>query len=304
MGTWNDNTLYGNDLALDIKREIKAVMAAKPYAEAIDFLLEYYIDIITSDEANIFWFVWADVLYKHGQLDDEIREYAIRYIDEELEKDELKMVVCKKRLEKMREMLLSPQPLYKKFNLPKPFKSKFKIGDIVAVKMCDETIISQLPQDFQIIKNKYIPIWVVDYNKRFVCKALGDESPYRGYASAMIFNLFGDLDELKTIDFKAQTFLPTDSLWEANDDNHLLYLYGGINYPSRSIKMTKISEMTDIDFDLTMMRETISLLPIESNILKMSGRGVLSIDKNKFILPKDRFAKYNNEYVLKLMGLN
>ena len=83
MGAWGAG-LYSDDFALDVKSEfLDAINSGKPYREAFEELKKTYVDNAYNDDPDIpvFWFVCADILWKKGRLDEDIKQTALAYIE-------------------------------------------------------------------------------------------------------------------------------------------------------------------------------------------------------------------------------
>ena len=85
MGAWGTG-LYSDDFALDVKSEfLDAINSGKPYREAFEELKKTYVDNAYNDDPDIpvFWFVCADILWKKGRLDEDIKQTALEYLESE-----------------------------------------------------------------------------------------------------------------------------------------------------------------------------------------------------------------------------
>ena len=138
MGVWGYK-LYDSDEALNIKDEFTLkIKQGKSKEEIIKEMIEENEEMIKdAEEAPIFWFTLADLLWKKGKLTKEVKERAIEYISngKELErwKDEAEEREYKKRketLEKLKERLESPQPDEKIIKARKPYVTNWEIGDV------------------------------------------------------------------------------------------------------------------------------------------------------------------------------
>ena len=146
MGIWGYK-LYDSDEALDIKDEFTLkIKQGKSKEKIIKEMIEENEEMIKdAEEAPIFWFTLADLLWKKGKLTKEVKERAIEYINngKELErwKEDAEERDYKKRketLEKLKERLESPQPEEKKIKARKPYVTNWEIGDIYAYKLTQE----------------------------------------------------------------------------------------------------------------------------------------------------------------------
>ena len=82
MGTWGPK-LYEDDLAEDIKNEYEELLEkGKSNKEAIEDICQIYKEEIEdSDEKSVFWMVLADILYKHKDLTEFVKEKALKEIE-------------------------------------------------------------------------------------------------------------------------------------------------------------------------------------------------------------------------------
>ncbi len=83
MGAWGAG-LYENDTALDVKDEFeKLFIDGKGVQEITDGLTAEFESIMDcADEAPLFWLALADTQWKFGVLLPDVKENALRWIDE------------------------------------------------------------------------------------------------------------------------------------------------------------------------------------------------------------------------------
>lgn len=146
MGAWGTG-LYSDDFALDVKSEfLDAINSGKPYREAFEELKKTYVDNTHDDDPDIpvFWFVCADILWKKGRLDDDIKHTALAYIESNSDVERWNLespALGKKRkavLEKLKAKLLSPQPEAKPIRIKKLYECPWNIGDVFAFALTGE----------------------------------------------------------------------------------------------------------------------------------------------------------------------
>ena len=153
MGTWGPK-LYEDDLSEDIKNEYEELLEkGKNNKEAIEDICQIYKEEIEdSDEKSVFWMVLADILYKHKNLTEFVKEKALKEIElgKNLERwknegSEEDYIIRKKEIEKLRKKLVSYQDCKKK-DVAKNKSGKktannnileWKIGDTYAYKIQD-----------------------------------------------------------------------------------------------------------------------------------------------------------------------
>ncbi len=140
MGAWGTG-LYSDDFALDVKSEfLGAINSGKPYREAFEELKKTYVDNAYNDDPDIpvFWFVCADILWKKGRLDEDIKQTTLAYIESNSDVERWNLessALGKKRktvLEKLKAKLLSPQPEAKPIRIKKFYECPWNIGDVFA----------------------------------------------------------------------------------------------------------------------------------------------------------------------------
>ena len=146
MGAWGTG-LYSDDFALDVKSEfLDAINSGKPYREAFEELKKTYVDNTYNDDPDIpvFWFVCADILWKKGRLDEDIKQTALEYLESETDiarwAEESPSLGRKRKvvLEKLKLKLLSPQPEAKPIRVKKLYECPWNIGDVYAFQILDE----------------------------------------------------------------------------------------------------------------------------------------------------------------------
>lgn len=147
MSAWGTG-LYSDDFALDVKDDLlSAINSGKPYREAFEELKETYVDNTYDDDPDIpvFWFVCADILWKKGRLDDDIKHKALAYIEKNSDVERWNLespALGKKRkavLEKLKIKLLSPQPEAKPIRVKKLYECPWNIGDVFAFVLTGES---------------------------------------------------------------------------------------------------------------------------------------------------------------------
>lgn len=146
MGAWGTG-LYSDDFALDVKSDLlDAINSGKSYREAFEELKETYVDNTYEGDPDIpvFWLVCADILWKKGRLDDDIKQTALAYIDDSTDVERWNLespALGKKRkavLEKLKLKLLSPQPEAKPIRVKKLYECPWNIGDVYAFALTGE----------------------------------------------------------------------------------------------------------------------------------------------------------------------
>lgn len=231
MGTWNADTLYGNDLAADIKPEVKATLSMLPIDEGIERILSFYKKEIDEDEEYILWFVIGDVLWSHGLLNDNIKSkvleavcYAEYHIDD--------VHYSSGFISKYKQKIISAQSAKRKIAKPKTHHSKWNEGDVLAYQLLNHDMI---PEVFDSLYDKYMLIRVSSLSRWAVSNIMESEL-YDEYAMVMLYNWVGELSEISKIKFDDLEFLPIRIQNRANAEDTIYmkgYLY---NKPSGDVK--------------------------------------------------------------------
>ena len=162
MGTWGVN-LYQDDTTLDVKDTYKDKLhRGKTNKEATEETIEENQDMLEDiEEASLFWFALAETQWRLGRLEEDVKEEALKCIEEGTDLERWKEDISlyerrKKVLEELKEKLLSPQPPEKKISKYRIYKCEWKIGDVFAYKLK-----SEYAKQNQ-LENKYLIIQKVD----------------------------------------------------------------------------------------------------------------------------------------------
>lgn len=231
MGTWNIESLYGNDLAADIKPEVKATLSMLPIDEGIERILSFYKKEIDEDEKYILWLVIGDVLWSHGLLNDNIKSkvleavyYAEYHIDD--------IHYSPGFISKYKQKIISVQSAKRKISKPQTHHSKWNEGDVLAYQLLNHDMI---PEVFNSLYDKYMLIRVASLSRWAVSNIMESEL-YDEYAMVMLYNWVGELSEISKIKFDDLEFLPIRIQNRANVEDTIYmkgYLY---NKPSGDVK--------------------------------------------------------------------
>ena len=146
MGAWGTG-LYSDDFALDVKNDLlAAINDGKSCRTAIEELGRKYEVYTHNDNPDIpvFWFVCADVLWRKGRLEDDVKQITLSYIDSGV--DVMRWAVespsmARRRkavLEKLRSRLLSPQPEAKPIRIKRLYVCPWNIGDVYAIVLTSD----------------------------------------------------------------------------------------------------------------------------------------------------------------------
>ena len=146
MAAWGPK-LYQDDIAQDIRDTYKdRLRRGKTTKEITEELIdEYSGEIEDIDDGPIFWFALADIQWDYGRLLPEVKENAIKWIEDgsdirrwEEEGTAKEIKIRKEVLEKLKNKLESPMPEEKKVSQYRLYKCQWKIGDVYAYKMNSE----------------------------------------------------------------------------------------------------------------------------------------------------------------------
>lgn len=145
MGAWNCS-INGNDTAQDLISEYRAAFYYNDVSVALEKIFNYVNSYIDNDEIPDFVYSLADFMWKKGILTPDIKEAAIRLIDENwgiqiwAEAGEKILKQRQKVLENFKKKLLSPMPAKKKITLGMNIKPIFNTGDIITFKLATKNL--------------------------------------------------------------------------------------------------------------------------------------------------------------------
>ncbi len=210
MGTWSTR-IFDNDITMDIIGEYKILLGygISP-EETYEKIYAYFAkDFIGKDNKDDFWLGIALYQWKNGILIDEVKENALRCIDDEqyLErwKDSGEKVYQKRKkvLEEFKDKLLHEvNPRKKKFpKCPAYYREKtdWEIGDLIAYKITEKPyeggynndIANKVSITEHKLFNKYFLLRVIDIEKRPVSQICPDLD-YTSEARVMLYDWYGD----------------------------------------------------------------------------------------------------------------
>ncbi|MCM1499472.1 MAG: hypothetical protein NC124_13475 [Clostridium sp.] len=135
MGTWGTG-LYQNDTSADVKDDyISKLKAGKSDEEALaEILTEYKEEQEDIDCKYDFFLGLADVLWEKGRLTEEIKETALRFLEEDKEAERWDSKKSRKAriavLDKLEKKLNSEMPPRKKVSIHKPYIMGWEKGDV------------------------------------------------------------------------------------------------------------------------------------------------------------------------------
>jgi len=144
MGAWG-TSIFSDDLALDIRREYSVLLSVgRSGEEAEKMLIDYYSSILNCNDPDedVFWFVLALCEWKKGRLSLTVKEKALGALENghDLNRwntpgNEKNYEKRKKVLKRLKEVLLSPQPPFKKIKKPTVHHCPWKVGSLLAYRI-------------------------------------------------------------------------------------------------------------------------------------------------------------------------
>lgn len=142
MGAWGPG-LFSDDVACEVKEYYMNCLREEMTAdEAEAAVAEYFRDeLADDDDRSVVVLALADTAWRMGRLSDNLKNAAIKIIDNGYGLDRWKAegaTLLKKRqnvLLKLKEKILSTQPPEKIFHKQNPYICPWKIGDVFAYRL-------------------------------------------------------------------------------------------------------------------------------------------------------------------------
>ena len=221
MGVFSP-TIYGNDLAEDLKGEYSVAFAYYDVEKALEEIEKYVSkEYDLSDEYELCDYVYslADYMWKRGILTEAVKQRALYLIDNNVAIEEWELAGKKelnarlKVLRELKERLLSPLPPKKKISIKFYTKPIFEIGDAVAIKLKTldkiynpETnwyLKKMTQEEFKSYHDKYIVLLkaddIISYTSRIVPEVKDIWPHFKIYNK--VFDELPTIKELKKVDF-------------------------------------------------------------------------------------------------------
>lgn len=221
MGVYSP-TIYGNDLAEELKGEYSVAFAYYDVEKAVAVIEEYVSrEYDLDDEYELCDYVYslADYMWKRGILTESVKQRALYLIDNNVAIEEWELAGKKelnarlKVLKELKERLLSPMPPKKKITIKYYTKPIFEIGDAIAIKLKTldkiynpETnfYLKKMSQDeFKSYNDKYIILLkaddIISYTSSIVPEVSDIWPCFKIYNK--VFDEVPTIKELKKIDF-------------------------------------------------------------------------------------------------------
>ena len=142
MGTWGV-ALFSDDMASDLREEFHDLVGDGLSTEsAVEKLISVYTPDGNPDTETVFWLALSAVQWRLGRLDERTKQHALKIIEngQDLKRwDDIKL--RKKReivLEKLKNQLMTQQPLAKK--VPKRIiaTNNWEIGEILCFQLASK----------------------------------------------------------------------------------------------------------------------------------------------------------------------
>lgn len=180
MGVWGPY-LYNNDLTNDVKDAyIGFLYSGIDNDELKSEMLIKFKEVLETEDAPFFWYAYADMSFKYGRIDEQIRNEALYYIDKKQELDifDEYRKYWLKMLEKLRVKILQEPPKKKKLSIIEN-SSPWNVGDLHAYRLKSKYAKEKG------YKDKYIVLLKVGTVKHF-------NPPYRQMNVLVIYDNFFD----------------------------------------------------------------------------------------------------------------
>ena len=196
MGSWG-TSIFADDLALDIRREYSILLSVgKSDEEAEKMLIDYYSSILNCNDPDedVFWFVLALCEWKKGRLSLNVKKKAMGALENgrDLNRwntpgNEKNYAKRKMVLNKLKEVLLSPQPPLKKIKKPTVHHCPWKVGSLLAYRIVsNKNYLCGRP-----CYTKYVLLRIVRIDKRPISK-LFDTGYYDETMLVGLYNWIGN----------------------------------------------------------------------------------------------------------------
>ena len=224
MGAWSTR-IFDDDGAADIRADYRILLGyGVPNEEAYRKIREkYYPEYRGEDDEDIYWLSIALYQWQNGVLMEEVKENAIRCIDDgrylEVWKESGEKVYEKRKavLETLREKLINEvNPVKKVGKCPYYYRSKtkWKEGDLLAYRILQDLscmakgtseVCIKMGECIERLKGKYVLLRVVE-NKQRPVTDLYPELDYMSWSNVMLYDWMGEEipkeEEIKKIPFR------------------------------------------------------------------------------------------------------
>ncbi|MDP9351789.1 MAG: hypothetical protein M3P51_09665 [Chloroflexota bacterium] len=141
MGAWGP-AIFSDDIACDVRDDYRELIGqGVSGTEATRRLIEEYRPDDDPDD-TVFWLGLAATQWRLGRLEEGVKERALRIIGDgtdlrRWEEEVSRRDIGRRRaaLEKLREQLLSPQPLPKRVRAPYKQETELEVGDVWSYRL-------------------------------------------------------------------------------------------------------------------------------------------------------------------------
>lgn len=181
MGVWGPY-LYDSDLTNDVKDTyIGFLYSGIDDNELKSKMLMTFNEVLETEDVPFFWYAYADVSFKYGRIDEQIKNTALYYIDKKQELDifDEYREYWFKTLEKLRVKISQDAPKKKKISIIEN-SSPWNIGDLYAYRLRSKYAKEKGHKD------KYIVLLKVGIERHF-------NPPYRQMNVFVIYDKFFDI---------------------------------------------------------------------------------------------------------------
>lgn len=187
MGAWGVK-LNQNDVYSDIKDYYTALLK---YGISDEAALEHTLNEFSGyigdmEDGDLFWLSLADIMWRLGRLNDEVRSKALKHIDSpsELAKwyevSERSGDARKKILEELKLRLTSEQPAMKRFGKKRYKKCTWSDGDIYRYELAGETAIKYDMTGKYLVLQKIGDYFQEDLELSLIKSVIGNNDSVRG----------------------------------------------------------------------------------------------------------------------------
>jgi hypothetical protein len=304
MGTWSIKSLYGNDYALDLKSEMRAVLSSMDVKEGTEILLNYYNGKVDSDEEPIFWSVLADILFTNGHLTSDIKMKVLESLDSKAANYSFEPVLINKLKAKFNSEQIEPRKIGK----PRLFRTKFKEGDILLYKFNSLWYEYHDDSKLESIKNKYTLLNILKVYINPLSRILLEDGPCDKYAYAGMYNIILNESDISDVDFNTLKFLPL-YYHVSYKNNHSTTIFGGISdyiIKSRNLSITNLGvlDAPKVEINMEKLFWVSNIMP-EYKISELMKKDIIiGHTDSRFLLNEEKLKLTKDEYSLNLMGIN
>lgn len=142
MGVWGYK-IFESDIALDVKERFETLICSLDCIEATQKIISENQDVIADvDDASDFWFALAHIQCKKGILLDNVKEEALKCIENGTGVKKWELTPHNKKrqavVDELKNLILTFKATNKKPHIKKAFICEWKIGDTFAYKLTSD----------------------------------------------------------------------------------------------------------------------------------------------------------------------